>query len=525
MRRSLTWIELGLLVGLVLSSRLACGEQPAQPEFRVSLIEADVVLGDEVVDAVADKSTRARIEKAIADLANVPGETLAIYLRDGSGLLITESTEGMARLVERGMTADMEPVKLLESQGPAAIPLLLEHLDDPTPTQAAESILRTHRNTVPIWAASDLEGNHEAVIFEELVPGAKSLADFPVDTRKLPITIGDVCAAILGSIVGHDYFSIGPIQSNPSAVGIFCPARHAPAIAILRDYWSKTTLHESLLLDYRARIDPASGLGRNDRQPAPRRSRSTGATERLLLYYPALILPDIVRRLDELDASYSPEDHCAILECVIRQDNEALRAPLLRLIDRSEDGQLLAAALRSPLVGTEARERALAICRHLVATVRPTLWWDEQKLQAAIDCLLEHEADGGRLAVTMRAYLADEPERGVRLITEGRGFDLRLPELWPVLRDGLQNKSVASRTMLLDDEVFQEQMNTDGLQAEAEYQIRDIVGVHLAERLSDRRLAYPLDRRVRARRERLRAELLRRGDKLAEMSGKSVHTR
>ncbi|MFO0911607.1 MAG: hypothetical protein U0795_01515 [Pirellulales bacterium] len=520
MRRSLTCVELGLLVGLVLSSRLAFAEPPAQPEFRISLMEADVVLGDEVVDAPADQPTRARIEKAIADLAKVPGESLAIYLRDGSGLLISETTEGMARLVERGMTADMEPVKFLESQGPAALPLLLEHLDDSTPTRAAELVLPTDRYAVHIWAASNSGGIHEIVIFEELVPGSKSMADFPVEAEKLPITIGDVCAAILGSIVGHDYFSIGSIQGKPYAVGVFCPARHAPAIAILRNYWSKTPLHESLLLDYRARIDPASGMGRNDRQPVPRRSRSTGATERLLLYYPALILPDIVRRLDELDAGYWPEDQCAILECVIRRHNEALRPPLIRLIERSEDGYLLAAALRSPLVGADARERALATCRHLVATVRPTLWWDEQKLQAAIDCLLEHDRDNSRLVETLRGYLADEPVRGVRLITKGRGFDLRLPELWPVIRDGLQNESVASRTVLLDDEKFQEQMNSDEVLSEDEYQIRDLVAFHVAGSLTAGKLPYSLDRRARDRRARMRAELIRRGDLLVSSPAK-----
>ncbi|MFO0911609.1 MAG: hypothetical protein U0795_01525 [Pirellulales bacterium] len=520
MRRSLTWIELGLLVGLVLSSRLAFAEQPAQPAFRVSLIEADVVLGDEFVDAPADESTRPRIEKAIADLAEVPEETLRDYLEDRSGLLFHEFVLDRDRPIDRTNKAEMEPLRYLESQGPLAIPLLLEHLDDTTPVQLGEVVSEKSRFALPRRPDYNPASYLEMRLFSALGPGWNSKVSFPVENGKVRFNVGDICGAVLGAIAGRNYFDHGAMPFDNGAVLIGCPFRRPEVRDILRKHWAETPLYESLLFDYRARIEPATGVGRDDRRQPTSFSRSEGALERLLRYYPELILPDIIRRLDGLNADYEPSGYSSLLETVVWSDNVALRPALIRLIERSDDGYVLATVLRSPVLGADAREKALVNCRSILAQAQSALWWDQSKVFFAIECLMEYEPDDHRLLETMRDFIAAEPERGVKLVCWLRGNgSSRWPVLWPVFRELLHDESVASEADLLDDPEFQGELDRGGVLAEDEYRMLDVVAFHLSGRLTMGGLSYSLDRRARQRRERLRLELIRRGDLLAKATG------
>jgi HEAT repeat protein len=196
---------------------------------------------------------------------------------------------------ERAKTAD-DFRKLVEA-GPDVLPLLLESLDDPTPTK-----LKVPRGQfVMQWFGSELESN-------PLNPIEKRVLAKPIEQEQgendlwsvSQTKVGDVCFVAIGQIVGRSYRAI---RYQPTGIVVFnSPVANKALCDRVRAIWSSddpaAMLMNSLLIDYatEGKFNGNSLDGWDDGS-----ERQLQAIVRLLYYFPNETTPLIAARLRSLD--------------------------------------------------------------------------------------------------------------------------------------------------------------------------------------------------------------------------------
>ncbi len=195
--------------------------------------------------------------------------------------------------------ADQAFVELVR-RGPQAIPALLAHLDDTTPTKMevehlggfgsmwpsteldcnpddAEEVRRVRSAFEPPEGATD-EGDSE----DESEPTPRGLPETSV--QRHVVTIGDVCFVILGQITNRAYQAV---RGQPTACIVFNSPTHEPRLArAVRAAWEGTEVRAELAR--RLLVDLGS----------PSAGHQGGAALRLAFYFPAASEGILARTLD-----------------------------------------------------------------------------------------------------------------------------------------------------------------------------------------------------------------------------------
>jgi hypothetical protein len=152
-----------------------------------------------------------------------------------------------------------EALKFLVAAGPDALPLLLESLDDKTPTKYT---IEHDGGFGGMWFANELWGNpantreQKAMDLPEeesragRAPPRRDFGGEPV--KKYTVKVGDVCFVAIGQIVGRQY---NAVRYQPTACIVINSPTHDPTICRqLRQVWTSKTprqaLLDSLLTDY-----------------------------------------------------------------------------------------------------------------------------------------------------------------------------------------------------------------------------------------------------------------------------------
>jgi len=377
----------------------------------VLLIAATAAARDELaVEPLApDPARDARIAELIEKLREIDKPCSGISDRSGGGVAFDALATGQITATafrELPSSRAPEPFRELVRLGPAAIPALLEHLDDKRETK-----LSFHRKEDEgmggMFEWPDLPANSAAE--RDLITrilGWKAVKEgyegYPPDDmfenriRDHAVTVGDCCFAILGQIVNRSYEAV---RYQPTLITVVSSPTREPKLAeTLRAMWGKG--------------DPRQVLARSLRDDLTCSVWTTDAAAlRLLTYFPDEAAPLVARRiagfrwyapvrreageellraalstghvlvraewLKLLDPDYPVQAQLAALRTVPEDPGKDAREKILRILGTSRDGEVLLAALRVlPDVKSEGlqdrleRNLAAVETRDIVATRR-----------------------------------------------------------------------------------------------------------------------------------------------------------
>lgn len=247
-----------------------------------------------------------RIEALVARLAELSEWRGGISESTGPGVLLSTSADEQSGDGSPGGVAFAELVRL----GPAAIPTLLMHLDDGTPTK----LVSVHGGGFGSMRMQDEIGANpanekELAAIRSAFPGgwpndpakddSESFFDSPSSNRHR-VTVGDACFAALGQIVNRDYEAV---RYQPTACIVVNSPTFDPRIArAVRNQWEgrdpRVELARRLLAD--AFTTEAVPSFRWDGEG------QTGAAMRLAFYYPAESEAALLKLLDEAAEGEGP---------------------------------------------------------------------------------------------------------------------------------------------------------------------------------------------------------------------------
>ena len=147
-----------------------------------------------------------------------------------------------------------DTLKELVSLGPDALPLLLDALDDKTPTKI---VLKHATGFGAMWYGSELGLNPvnsaEIAIYNERLASERRAFDFEKTIEKHTVTVGDVCFVAVGQIVGRGYSAV---RYQPTACIVINSTTQDPTVcaADVRAIWmskdSWRNFLDALLADY-----------------------------------------------------------------------------------------------------------------------------------------------------------------------------------------------------------------------------------------------------------------------------------
>ncbi|MFQ5843746.1 MAG: hypothetical protein ACE5JG_02035 [Planctomycetota bacterium] len=309
------------------------------------------------------ESSQGRIDALIEDLRKLDGPRHGIQTRSGGGTTFEPLSEGPA-------DAFRELVRL----GPAAIPALLEHLDDGRTTRlkfghlaASEAVV--FGGTVEVIEVPVPYGRERE---RRAVSKAFGGADVDIDYYKgdfkergelsgHAVTVGDCCFAILGQIANRPYEAV---RYQPTMiVAVSSPTREPRIAKALRAAWGggdpRRRLAASLMDDLHTRGAGSSYL-------------QAGAAARLLAYFPEPAGPIVAGRiaalqLDDADdqerwkVNQIHED--ALLYAVVKSGHPLVRAEWLKLLDLDRPSWVIQLALDAAprKLDAEARRKVKAV--------------------------------------------------------------------------------------------------------------------------------------------------------------------
>jgi len=247
--------------------------------------------------------TSEHVEMLIAALANIesPDFGLSPTVSGHSFVAIDgKQTPGAFPYADHHLEVSSSLQELVRI-GPAALPALLGHLDDATPTKL------TVRNGVDhgiMWFDREMWANPASDAEQRVLRGKPKVEHPPPGEgpRSHTVTVGDVCFVAIGQITGRGYQAV---RYQPTAcVVLNSPTQDPKLCELVRAVWHsdnpRQKLFDSLLLDYatRGRYDgdglDSWGIGSE---------LQVGAAMRLLFYYPQESLAMIVKRIDGLDVT------------------------------------------------------------------------------------------------------------------------------------------------------------------------------------------------------------------------------
>jgi hypothetical protein len=204
--------------------------------------------------APMSKETAARIRKLIASLAKIDGPDygLSATLSGTSFAPIPGHSHAGALLLTDHQIKPSNSLKELVEIGPAALPFLLDALEDKTPTK----FTLEHKSIIGgMWFANELRGNPLNPVEQRALKVKKKQEKdgFPEkQVRSYTLKVGDVCLVAIGQIVGRGYQAV---RYQPTACIVINSATEDVNLRNqVRTIWSSKDpmqhLFKSLLLDY-----------------------------------------------------------------------------------------------------------------------------------------------------------------------------------------------------------------------------------------------------------------------------------
>ncbi len=246
--------------------------------------------------APATDEQRATIKKLIGDLAGIDDVDPLVSYGWTRRMFVPIADEGAGNA---NSPKAWESFRTLVEAGPLALPILLESLDDKTPTKA---IQRSIGVNFALVYSSEIEWNPLDQIENRVLAVKSKLSNENDGWGSYTMKVGDLCASAIGQIVGRDY---APVRFQGVKIGsilIRAPSENRELRNRLRSIWSSKDatqrLFDSLLLDYSTR-----GIF-NGKTLDGWRSGSEfqiDAAIRLLYYFPKEAGPLIAARLRSLD--------------------------------------------------------------------------------------------------------------------------------------------------------------------------------------------------------------------------------
>lgn len=238
-----------------------------------------------------------RIEVWIASLSQIDSPDFGFSpTLSGSAFLPIEGKTSVGALVftdHRIQSSDA--LKQLVAAGAAALPALLAHLDDTTPTR-----LTIHQSNM--FFENELQSNPISRR-EQSVLQAQSWAPNSAlngnDRSTYTVKVGDICFVAIGQITGRGYQAV---RYQPSmCIVINSSTDNVVLCARVRAMWesddARQMLFDSLLQDYATKGILNDGSLDGWRLASP---LQTEAAMRLLYYFPAESAGMIADRLDQL---------------------------------------------------------------------------------------------------------------------------------------------------------------------------------------------------------------------------------
>ena len=298
---------------------------------------ASAVLGGNSLETKATEAETKRIKGLIADLAKTgsPDFGLSPTLTGDAFAPIPSSGHfGMGLLTNHGLQRNGAFTSLVEL-GPKALPLLLESLDDKTPTK----LTITHGYGMGgMWFGHEIWGNVFNKQERKTLPDGDDDLSFmdQSSVNEYTVKVGDVCFVIIGQITNRSY---NAVRYQPTACIVLNSTTQDKRLAAeVRAVWGKgdyrQKLLDSLLIDFDSR----------DRL-------QDSAAMRLAYYSPEASVGLIIARLKELDSLATGED---LLKAVSWSSQPRIRAALLEIFRTTKDSKVLLAAL--PGLGKEHDE-------------------------------------------------------------------------------------------------------------------------------------------------------------------------
>ncbi|HEV3344720.1 MAG TPA: hypothetical protein VG125_30365 [Pirellulales bacterium] len=309
-------------------------------------------------EARVDAGQAEKIKSLIRALAKIerPDYGFSATMSGHAFLPVEGQHESGAFLITNHGLEAFPALKELVSLGPEALPLLLDSLEDQTPTKMT---LEHRAVTGSMWFDQEMDANPLNRIEAETTGNGENfgpLGRFEKETaQEYTVKIGDICFVAIGQIVGRSYQAV---RYQPSGCTVVNSPTHDPDLAAkVRKIWSTQTprqfLLRSLLRDYSSigiyrRTDPLWDVC----------SRlQCNAALRLLYYYPTETADLIAERLKGLDVRETPTDTFLAREvensvrtepfirAVSWSRHPAIREAVTELFLKTTDDQILLAAL------------------------------------------------------------------------------------------------------------------------------------------------------------------------------------
>jgi hypothetical protein len=241
----------------------------------------------------------ARLKAQIARLADIdsPDYGLSSTMSGDAFLPLAGQRRAGAFLLTDHRLKSSHALKTLVEAGPDALPLLLDALDDKTPTKLKVE----HRGFGgTMWLANELWGNPVNPVEVRVLGLREKRRPRQAKEKHIEsyaVKIGDVCMVAIGQIVGRGYQAV---RYQPTAcIVINSPTEDAELRGQVRAIWSSKDparrLFDSLLLDY-ATVGNYKEGDSFDRWGVGSELQIAAAM-RMLYYFPKETGPMIARRL------------------------------------------------------------------------------------------------------------------------------------------------------------------------------------------------------------------------------------
>jgi hypothetical protein len=219
----------------------------------------------------------------------------------------------------------------LTELGPAALPLLLHHLDDKreTKTRVAEK----HTKSIGPAAFVDFrpgDPREESAITKAGLPRSNPGPDFDELIDRYTLTVGDMCFTLIGMITNRSYY----IVVDEFDAQLNSATQSGKIVTAVR----------GRLGTYPRRIELYQQLKNDLEQGKPR--FANGAARRLLYYFPGLADNLLVAHLGKLMAAHQPgnDDLTKFLEAIAWSSDPRVMSTLRRFLLTATDASQLSAA-------------------------------------------------------------------------------------------------------------------------------------------------------------------------------------
>lgn len=194
-----------------------------------------------------------KIRKLIGTLSSIdrPDYGFSSTMSGQAFLPVDGQTESTAFVITNHGLESSSALRELVGLGPDALPLLLEALDDQTPTK-----IKLHPSAMGVmWFDQEMSGNPLNLLEVQTLKMDDESAEVtgPEEyVKEYTVKVGDICFVAIGQIVGRSYAAV---RYQPTACIVINSPTHDPELASkVRKIWRsekpREFLFQSLLRDY-----------------------------------------------------------------------------------------------------------------------------------------------------------------------------------------------------------------------------------------------------------------------------------